>query len=89
MEDVSDIPIEKLRIVLQENQFIVPSYDLYGGMAGFHDYGIIGVKIKNKPDLWSRLQSALTVISFTIQRPALTLTCPFVIPEVGATSVPK
>lgn len=37
-----------LKTFLQENQIIVPSYQHYGGLSGFQDYGIIGFKIKNK-----------------------------------------
>ena len=38
---------------LQENQFIVPSYQHYGGLSGFQDYGILGFQIKNKLlNLW-------------------------------------
>lgn len=33
---------------LQENQIIIPSYQHYGGLAGFQDYGIIGFQIKNE-----------------------------------------
>lgn len=39
---------DKLKLSLQENQYIIPSYDHYGRLAGFHDYGALGLKIKNK-----------------------------------------
>lgn len=32
---------------LQENQYILPSYQLYGGSSGFQDYGILGTRLKN------------------------------------------
>lgn len=37
-----------LKTYLQENQIIIPSYQLYGGSTGYQDYGIIGTQIKNK-----------------------------------------
>lgn len=36
-----------LKVLLQENNIIVPSYLLYGGLSGFQDYGHVGLKIKN------------------------------------------
>lgn len=40
---------------LQENQLIVPSYQHYGGLTGFQDYGINGCRLKNQVlDLWRR-----------------------------------
>jgi len=45
--------LNKLKICLQENQMIVPSYSLYGGLSGFQDYGILGTYIKNRlVELW-------------------------------------
>lgn len=37
-----------LKTFLQENQLIVPSYQLYGGFSGYQDYGILGAQLKNK-----------------------------------------
>lgn len=43
----------KLKTCLQENQYIIPSYQSYGGFSGYQDYGILGSKLKNKLlDLW-------------------------------------
>lgn len=39
---------QRLRTCLHENQYIVPSYSHYGGYSGFHDYGVLGIRIKNK-----------------------------------------
>lgn len=39
---------QKLKTCLQENHYIIPSYQLYGGLSGYQDYGILGTKIKNK-----------------------------------------
>jgi glycyl-tRNA synthetase len=45
--------IERLRVCLAENQYIVPSFKVYGGAKGFQDYGMLGVRVKNKLiDLW-------------------------------------
>ena len=42
-----------LKTFLNENQFILPSYQHYGGFGGFQDYGILGFQIKNKLiDVW-------------------------------------
>lgn len=42
-----------LKNFLNENQIIVPSYQYYGGMSGFQDYGIFGFQIKNRLiNLW-------------------------------------
>jgi glycyl-tRNA synthetase len=38
---------QKLIVVLQENQYIIPSYQLYNGVSGLQDYGILGVRLKN------------------------------------------
>lgn len=52
-ESIEIIRYNKLRLCLNENQFIIPSYTHYGGNSGFQDYGILGVKIKNKLiNLW-------------------------------------
>lgn len=39
---------QTLKTCLQENQFISPAYQSYGGLSGYHDYGILGIKLKNK-----------------------------------------
>ena len=45
-----------LKTYLQENQFIIPSYQHYGGFSGFQDYGILGVKLKNNLlNLWRKI----------------------------------
>ncbi|XWV25635.1 glycyl tRNA-synthetase [Tupanvirus deep ocean] len=42
-----------LKTFLQENQFIIPSYQHYGGFTGFQDYGVLGFQLKNKIiNLW-------------------------------------
>ena len=45
--------ITMLKTFLQENQFIMPSYQHYGGFTGYQDYGILGFQLKNKLlNLW-------------------------------------
>lgn len=45
----------KLKVCLHENEFIVPSYTLYGGKTGFHDFGVLGTIVKNKfLDQWRK-----------------------------------
>lgn len=39
---------QQLRNCLQENQYIIPSYQAYGGLSGFQDYGVLGFKVKSK-----------------------------------------
>lgn len=38
---------QQLTIHLQEIQYINPSYQIYGGLSGFQDYGILGTRLKN------------------------------------------
>jgi len=39
---------QRLKTCLQENHYILPSYQTYGGLSGYQDYGILGTKLKNK-----------------------------------------
>lgn len=40
---------------LIENQFITPSYTLYGGSSGYQDYGILGCIVKNRLlEIWRK-----------------------------------
>jgi len=44
---------DRLKTLLTECEYIVPSYTYYGGLSGFQDFGILGTKLKNKLlDLW-------------------------------------
>ncbi len=38
----------RLKTSLQENHYILPSYQTYGGHSGYQDYGIMGTQLKNK-----------------------------------------
>lgn len=39
---------QQLKNHLQENQYIIPSYQAYGGLSGFQDYGVLGFRVKSK-----------------------------------------
>ena len=51
---MSTLPLnDQLKVSLIENQYIIPSFEIYGGMKGYHDYGIMGIRVRNKlVDLW-------------------------------------
>ncbi len=38
----------RLKTCLQENHYIQPSYQTYGGLSGYQDFGIMGTQLKNK-----------------------------------------
>jgi len=46
--------IEELAVFCKKKGFVFPSSDLYGGLAGFYDYGPLGVELKNniKQEFW-------------------------------------
>ena len=41
------ISIEDFAIFAKKKAFVYPSTEIYGGMAGFFDYGPLGVELKN------------------------------------------
>ncbi|MHB8605389.1 MAG: glycine--tRNA ligase [Thermoplasmatota archaeon] len=44
---------DKLMALLKRRGFLAPSYELYGGVAGFYDYGPLGATLKqNVQNLW-------------------------------------
>lgn len=46
---------QRLIVLLKENQYIVPSYELYNGVSGLQDYGILGTRFKNNLiKLWKK-----------------------------------
>ena len=46
---------EKLWQMLLRRGFIAPSAELYGGLAGFYDYGVMGAPLKNNfENVWRR-----------------------------------
>ena len=46
--------IEELAVFCKKKGFVYPSSELYGGLAGFYDYGPLGVELKNniKQEFW-------------------------------------
>jgi len=53
--DRRDISIEELSIFCKRRGFVYPSGDIYGGLAGFWDFGPLGVELKNniKKEWWN------------------------------------
>jgi len=44
---------DKLMMLAKRRGFIYPSFEIYGGVAGFYDYGPLGSRLKqNIEDLW-------------------------------------
>src|SRR3989344_1545344 len=50
------ITIEDMAVFCKNKFFVFPSSELYGGFAGFFDYGPLGVELKNsiKQSFWKR-----------------------------------
>jgi len=50
-----EISIEDLTVFCKRKGFVYPSADIYGGFAGFWDFGNLGVEMKNnlKKDWWN------------------------------------
>src|SRR3989344_4060990 len=46
--------IEELAVFCKKKGFVFPSSEIYGGLAGFYDYGPLGVELKNniKNEFW-------------------------------------
>ena len=51
---LKDISIEDMAIFCKRKGFVYPSGDIYGGLAGFWDFGPLGVELKNniKREWW-------------------------------------
>ena len=46
---------EKVFELAKRRGFLYPSYDIYGGLAGFYDYGPLGAAMKTEiENLWRR-----------------------------------
>ncbi len=46
---------DKIMMVAKRRGFIYPSFEIYGGIAGFYDYGQLGSQLKNNVEnLWRR-----------------------------------
>lgn len=48
------ISIDEIAVFCKKKGFVFPSAEIYGGMAGFYDFGPLGVELKNniKKDWW-------------------------------------
>lgn len=47
---------DRFRSNLKKNQFIFPSFEIYGAPAGFHTYGVLGTAIKRRIlDEWRKI----------------------------------
>ena len=68
-EDIYD----KIMMLAKRRGFIYPSFEIYGGVAGFFDYGPLGARLKqNLEDLW-RFYYILTDECLEINTPTITL----------------
>eukprot|EP01026_Neomeris_dumetosa_P035270 TRINITY_DN2821_c1_g1_i10.p1 TRINITY_DN2821_c1_g1~~TRINITY_DN2821_c1_g1_i10.p1 ORF type:complete len:692 (+),score=122.03 TRINITY_DN2821_c1_g1_i10:151-2226(+) len=64
---------ERLLNVLEKKMFFMPSFKIYGGVAGFYDFGPTGCAVKqNITQMWRR--------HFVIEEGMLELECPAVTP---------
>ena len=65
----------RLYAILKRRGFFWPSYEIYGGVAGFYDLGPMGSRIReNIESVWRR--------RFVIEEGFLEIDCPSVAPEV-------
>ena len=50
---MSDISLEQLTSLCKRRGFVFPASDIYGGLAGFWDYGPYGTELAtNLKNLW-------------------------------------
>jgi glycyl-tRNA synthetase len=65
---------EELMATLKRRGYLQPSYEIYGGVAGFYDYGPLGAALKtNLENLWRRF--------FVLQEGMAEIQCPTISPE--------
>lgn len=65
---------EEFNKLLVERFLVIPSFEIYGGVSGFYDYGPIGCAIrKNVIDIWRR--------HFVLEDEVLEIDCPTMMPE--------
>lgn len=64
---------EKIMMLAKRRGFIYPSFEIYGGVAGFYDYGPLGAQLKNNiENLW-RSYFVLKDKCVEISTPTITL----------------
>ncbi|HWH08370.1 MAG TPA: glycine--tRNA ligase, partial [Candidatus Thermoplasmatota archaeon] len=65
---------EELMTILKRRGYLQPSYEIYGGVAGFYDYGPLGAALKtNLENLWRR--------HFVLGEGMAEIQCPTISPE--------
>ena len=64
---------EKIMMMAKRRGFIFPSFELYGGCAGFYDYGPFGSSLKNNVENLWRSYFLLRDNCVEVSTPALTL----------------
>src|SRR5438552_6865548 len=65
---------DKLMDILKRRGYLQPSYEIYGGVAGFFDYGPLGAAMKtNVENLWRRF--------FVLHEGMAEIQCPTISPE--------
>ena len=64
---------DKVMMLSKRRGFIYPSFEIYGGVAGFYDYGPLGSQLKlNIENLWRKIY-LLQDNCFEINTPIVTL----------------
>ncbi|HVL88254.1 MAG TPA: glycine--tRNA ligase, partial [Candidatus Thermoplasmatota archaeon] len=65
---------EELMALAKRRGFVAPSYEIYGGVAGFYDYGPMGAAMKNNlQQLWRRF--------YVLREGMAEIECPTISPE--------
>ena len=65
---------EELMAILKRRGYLQPSYEIYGGVAGFFDYGPLGAALKtNIENLWRRF--------YVLREGMAEIQCPTISPE--------
>ncbi len=64
---------EKIITLAKRRGYIYPSFEIYGGVAGFYDYGPLGSQLKNNIENIWRNYYLLTDFCFEISTPTITL----------------
>lgn len=63
---------EKIISLAKRRGFLYPSYEIYGGVAGFYDYGPLGIILKNRMEEVWREYYVLKEKCFEIATPVIT-----------------
>jgi len=64
---------EKIMMLAKRRGFIYPSFEIYGGVAGFYDYGPLGAQLKNNIEKLWRNYFVLKDKCVEINTPTITL----------------